>query len=49
MNNYNPYDHHAILVAVLGNGYPSVKIWDWEVVPHPLAQQFLNRIGNDND
>lgn len=40
-SNYNPYNHHAILVAVLGNGYPMVRIWDWEIVPHPLAQKFL--------
>ena len=41
MSNYNPYDHYAILVAVLGNGYPNANIWDYEVVPHPFAQRYL--------
>ena len=47
-SNYNPYDHLAILMSVLGNGYPPVRIWDWEVMPHPLAQEWLTVIGRND-
>ena len=46
---YNPHNHLAILVAVLGNGYPVARIWDWEVMPHPSAQQWLTKVGNNNE
>ena len=46
---YNPHNHLAILVAVLGNGYPVARIWAWEVMPHPSAQQWLTKVGNNNE
>ena len=45
----NPYEHHALLMLVLGNGYPPSRIWDWEVRGHPVHTQFFLRTSNDDD
>lgn len=49
LHEYNPHNHFAILIAVLGNGYPRSRIWEYEVVPHPSAQEWLTKVGNNNE